>query len=122
MKIIISSVVIIAILLGGGLVYAHEKQAAFHQEMVKTVKENKSVIFNYIKRDYKKNGNNRKISVIEIDYSKIDHNPMGGINVVAYVNKDAENQDYSLTLGKADGKVFVEGGAGVNFDKIEDQK
>ncbi|KRL61408.1 DUF1310 family protein [Latilactobacillus fuchuensis] len=108
MKIIISSVVLIAIGLGGGLVYAHEKQAVFHQEMVKTVKENKSVIFNYIKRDYREGNNQRAVKDIEIDYSKIEHNPMGGINVVAYVNHDTKNKDYSLTLDKNQNKIYVE--------------
>lgn len=89
MKIIISSVVIIAIILGGGLVYMHEKQEAFHQEMVDIVKSKEATnIFEdgILKLDSKAFTKEGIIQNYSVDYSTIEHNPMGGIDGTLYIN------------------------------------
>lgn len=105
MKIIISSVVIIAIILGGGLFYMHEKQAAFHQEMVEIVKENKTVIEKYVRiKD-----DTHEIKSVVIDYQSIKHSPMGGISLTGYVNNNPSN-DFSVILEMNKGHVSVQSG------------
>ncbi|KRL61404.1 DUF1310 family protein [Latilactobacillus fuchuensis] len=82
MKIIISSVVIIAIGLISGIVYRYEKQLAVHQEMVEIVKENKSLVT----ADLKDEDLTQKITEINLDFETIEPNPMGGITVNGYIN------------------------------------
>ncbi|KRL61405.1 hypothetical protein FC69_GL000810 [Latilactobacillus fuchuensis DSM 14340 = JCM 11249] len=105
MKIIISSVAILVIALGGGVVYRHEKQLAVHQEMVKIVKENKSVIEEYVRLK----DDNHKIQRVVIDYQSIQHSPMGGISLTGYVNNDPSN-DFSVILAMNKGHVAIQSG------------
>ena len=119
MKIIISSVVIIAILLGGGLFYMHEKQAAFHQEMVDIVKskEATNIFENGIRKlDFKAFTKEGIIQNYSVDYSTIEHNPMGGINVTLYINHDKGLYIF-FTLDKDNGKLTDNGGG--NSTKLE---
>ncbi|MGC6770072.1 DUF1310 family protein [Enterococcus sp. LJL51] len=64
--------------------YMDEKQ--FQDEMTKVVEENKFLVDEWLKQ----NDSLCKIKTVEIDYSTVKHNPMGGIMVQGYVNNDEE--------------------------------
>ncbi|MHC5216617.1 DUF1310 family protein [Enterococcus sp. LJL128] len=70
--------------------YMDEKQ--FQDEMIKVVKENKSLVEASLDRRDKLS----KINTVEFDYSTVKHNPMGGIMVKGYINND---EDLSFSAG-----------------------
>ncbi|MGC6770040.1 DUF1310 family protein [Enterococcus sp. LJL51] len=82
---------ILVIIVGIGVkVYMDEKK--FNDEMMKVVRENKSLVEEEIKKD----DSFRKIETIDIDYSTVKHNPMGGIMFEGFVNG---NEKLSFSAG-----------------------
>lgn len=97
----------------------HEKQAAFHQEMVDIVKskEATNIFENGIRKlDFKAFTKEGIIQNYSVDYSTIEHNPMGGINVTLYINHDKGLYIF-FTLDKDNGKLTDNGGG--NSTKLE---
>lgn len=83
-----------------------EKQGDFNNEMVEEVKNNRKVVEKFV-RD---GDDHNKIKTITIEYGKLSHNPMGGIDVPGFVNGnkklsfeyniDKDNDETSKTYGK----------------------
>ncbi|KRL61407.1 DUF1310 family protein [Latilactobacillus fuchuensis] len=121
MKIIIGSVVLIAIGLGGGLFYRHEKQVAMQQEMIEIVRSKEATdIFEYgiQKLDSQAFTKESIIQNYSVDESTIEHNPLGGINVTLFINHDKDLYIFFI-LDKDNGKLTDNGGGNsANLEKL----
>lgn len=106
-RIIITISVIVGLLFSGwGVITIHSE--AMHAEMMRIVKKHQDVIFDWI-RNAEKDDYHRDVQTITIQYNKLDHNPMGGIDVYGYVNHN-KKQTFCVTLDKSNGKYEVDGG------------
>ncbi|WEV56440.1 DUF1310 family protein [Ligilactobacillus acidipiscis] len=98
-KVILWSIVLAVILIGGmiegGKYYMDRKEEQQHEEMVAYVKKYRGVIEDDLKRSDK----NNFIKSITIDYDKVQHNPMEGIDVEGYVN-DNKTLDFDGGIDK----------------------
>ncbi|GBG95172.1 hypothetical protein LFYK43_16310 [Ligilactobacillus salitolerans] len=108
-KIILSSIIMVVVLIfgviAGGKYYLNQKEEQQHEEMVSYVKKYHSVIEDDLRESDKKNF----IKKITIDYSSVEHNPMGGIDVEGYVNSDKSLRfDTNIDKVSVDGKIKVE--------------
>ncbi|MGR3741155.1 DUF1310 family protein [Companilactobacillus sp. DQM5] len=79
--IILFGLIIISIGIG---VKVHMDNVRFHEEMISEIKKHKDLIHDDLHALDKK----KYIKSIQIDYSKVERNPMGGIIVYGYVNND----------------------------------
>ncbi len=79
----------------------HAKQRlAEESNLSKFVKDNKNIII----ADLKESDPNKRIKSVQVDYEKVEKNPMGGVNVYGYVNNDKTLQ-WSTVIVKFDTKV-----------------
>ncbi|MGR3741541.1 DUF1310 family protein [Companilactobacillus sp. DQM5] len=107
--IVILSLAIIVIGIG---VKIHMDNVRFHEEMVKVVKsdEGQKAINSFFKKiDKNAFTQNGKIKKITIQYDQIVHNPMGGIDVIGFVN-DNEKFDFDIGLNKYNNKLKADSG------------
>ncbi|UQS84266.1 DUF1310 family protein [Bombilactobacillus thymidiniphilus] len=114
---IISGIILLMIgLIIGGIHLEEQRQAEFKQEMIKQVREHVSTIEDSI-RSYDKYN---RINKITIDYDSVKHNPMGGINVRAYINDDKTlSCENNLNLTSEDGADKYNVGGGMS-NKLDD--
>lgn len=94
-------IVLILILVIGGKIYMDHKK--MNEDMLKVVKsdEAKEVYREYLtNKDPKAFTDEGLIKSYEIDEKSIEHNPMGGINVVLYINHNT----------KLDAEIILENG------------
>lgn len=112
---IISSVVLgISLLVGGGYLYLKYRYQQEQKYMIQVVysDEAKEVFNKCLKNmDPKAFTNEGVIQSYEIDKSSIEHNPMGGINVILIINHD-KKPDCDLTLCKDSSTGKLEVGSG----------
>ena len=87
-KIVFLSIVAVIVVITGGVAggkyYMDKKEEQQHAEMVTFVKKHYKVI----EDDLRESDRNELITKISINYSTVEHNPMGGIDVRGYVNND----------------------------------
>lgn len=94
-------IVLLLILVIGGKIYMDHKK--MNEDMLKVVKsdEAKKVYREYLtNKDPKAFTDEGLIKSYEIDEKSIEHNPMGGINVVLYINHNT----------KLDAEIILENG------------
>lgn len=94
-------IVLLIILVIGGKIYMDHKK--MNEDMLKVVKsdEAKKVYREYLtNKDPKAFTDEGLIKSYEIDEKSIEHNPMGGINVVLYINHNT----------KLDAEIILENG------------
>lgn len=100
------AVMLIASLIGGGKYYLNQRAEQQHEEMVEIVKDNQNVIWDFLK-EYDQHDKTKSMT---IEYQKVEHNPMGGIEVSGYINHNKRLQ-FSLGLSKdSGGIIYVDGG------------
>ncbi|MFK5705555.1 DUF1310 family protein [Ligilactobacillus sp. LYQ139] len=76
-----------------------------HENMVRIVKAHEDVVDKWLLKDDKK----KQVKIITIEYDKLDHNPMGGIDIYGYVNGD-KKLEFNATLDKEGSKYVIDGG------------
>ncbi len=108
--------VLIAII--GGKMYMDQKK--LQDEMIKVVKseEAKKIFEEGLKNlDPKALTKKGVIQSYEIDYDSLKHNPMGGIDVTLYANKDKQLYIFFTLNKQSDGSLSDDGGG--NSAKLE---
>lgn len=77
---LVIAIILLIIVAVAGKIYMDKK--SFNDEMVKVVNDNKSII----EKELKAKGTSKRIHKINIDYTTIKRNPMGGIMFGGFVN------------------------------------
>ncbi|MQS53365.1 DUF1310 family protein [Companilactobacillus mishanensis] len=108
---------IILVIVIGGIGMKMRLDATEKEKMVTVVKANKHLIYDDFLSDIDKY---HKINSVQVDYSTVKANPMGGIDVKGYVNKNT-SLSFQTGFDSPDGDgTDVELSASVFSKKLDD--